>query len=320
TTPSTETCDGIDNDGDGLIDEGFDEDGDGYPPCGSEWDCDDDDAFIYPGALDVCDGIDNDCSGAIDEDFDEDGDGDSACGSDCDDSDPATSGHLPEICDGVDNNCDGIADEGFDADADGFTTCAGDCDDANADTFPGAPEVCDGQVNGCGEEKLDETVDADGDGLSICDGDCDDTEAASYAGAEEICDRLDNDCNGETDEHQECYGCTTSDPYLVCTDALTWADASEACTTFGYHLVTIDDATENSAVAALYSSTFWIGFNDHDSEGDFVWEDGSAVTFTSWGSGEPNDSSNEDCTHTNWSSAGIWNDYDCSNTEPFVCE
>ena len=319
-TALEEVCDGADNDGDGLIDEDFDVDGDGFTTCGAVWDCDDSDAFINPDAPDVCDGIDNDCSGAIDEAFDSDGDGDSACGSDCDDEDPTISGHLPEICDGLDNNCDGEADEGFDADGDGFTTCLGDCDDDNADTWPGAPEVCDGQANDCSGEALDETVDNDGDGLTICEGDCDDTEAASYAGAEEICDGVDNDCNGETDENPECYGCVTSSPYLVCSGVLTWAAAADACAVFGLHLVTINDAAENSLVASLLSETAWIGFSDLDAEGSFTWQDGSPVTFTSWSSGEPNDSNGEDCTHTNWSSPGLWNDLDCGNTEPFVCE
>ena len=136
-----------------------------------------------------------------------------------------------------------------------------------------------------------------------------------------MCDDIDNDCNGETDEHQECFGCTEIDTYLWCTDSLSWSAASDVCATFGYHLVTIDDATENSTTASIAGSySFWIGFNDIASEGSFVWEDGSTVTYTNWNTGEPNDSNGEDCTHSNYSPPGVWNDYPCSNGQPFICE
>jgi len=82
-----ETCDGLDNDGDGLVDEGLaDADGDGL--------CD---------GLDEeeCDGIDNDGDGRVDEGL-PDGDGDGVC----DEVDE-------ETCDGIDNDGDGLVDEGF---------------------------------------------------------------------------------------------------------------------------------------------------------------------------------------------------------------
>ena len=33
----------------------------------------------------------------------------------------------------------------------------------------------------------------------------------------------------------------------------------------------------------------WIGYNDIDNEGTFVWDDGSTSTYTNWADGEPND-------------------------------
>ncbi|HLD21627.1 MAG TPA: putative metal-binding motif-containing protein, partial [Patescibacteria group bacterium] len=71
--PPTETCDGIDNDGNGLVDEDFDWDEDGYfagEECEdvyAQLDCNDEDATLHPNAEEVCDGVDNNCNSAIDE-------------------------------------------------------------------------------------------------------------------------------------------------------------------------------------------------------------------------------------------------------------
>ena len=210
-----EVCDGVDNDGDGWIDEGFDADGDGHTSCGG--DCDDADPTVYPGALEVCDGLDNDCDGAVPVgEVDGDGDGVPGCGGDCDDADAAIHPGAPEICNGLDDDCDGIIPVAeIDQDGDGVADCEGDCNDFDADTHPGAPELCDGADNDCdGDVPADETDD-DGDGVSECQGDCDDAVATTHPGAPELCNGIDDDCDGavpadETDDDgdgiAECLG------------------------------------------------------------------------------------------------------------------
>lgn len=67
-TPTPEECDGIDNDGDGLIDEGFDIDNDGWTSCNG--DCRDWDQEYFPDAPRHCGvggGADRDCDGLDDE-------------------------------------------------------------------------------------------------------------------------------------------------------------------------------------------------------------------------------------------------------------
>ncbi|MEC7949447.1 MAG: MopE-related protein [Myxococcota bacterium] len=172
-----------------------DRDGDGYS---DQEDCDDDDASVHPGALEICDGVDNDCDDQIDEDVldtwyadtDADGYGDpersvEACdgppghvptGTDCDDAEPSTYPSAPEVCDGTDNDCDGQLDDGLlqtwyiDADGDGFgeTTAT--------------VEACEAPANAV-----------------LIDGDCDDSNPAYNPDAALGCDGEDYNCDGLVD-------------------------------------------------------------------------------------------------------------------------
>ncbi|MEZ4320892.1 MAG: SUMF1/EgtB/PvdO family nonheme iron enzyme [Myxococcota bacterium] len=96
----TESPNQIDDDCDGVIDEGtifYDDDGDGFceqNPCAADCglsdcsgDCDDTQRVVYPGAPELCDGLSNDCNWAGDERDDRDGDGYSLAQGDPDDRD-----------------------------------------------------------------------------------------------------------------------------------------------------------------------------------------------------------------------------------------
>jgi hypothetical protein len=164
------TCDGQDDDCDGLTDEGLpcdDIDGDGVRDA--------DDCALgeadglpgrydrgrYEGAAEACgDGIDQDCDGLDLPCAGGDADGDGALdarqgGDDCDDGDALTRPGAPERCgDGIDNDCQGgdVSCDG-DGDGDGFPARY-DCDDADPTIHPDLPgrptgELCDGVDNDC---------------------------------------------------------------------------------------------------------------------------------------------------------------------------
>ena len=96
-------------------------------------------------------------------------------------------------------------------------------------------------------------------------------------------------------------------------DYINWEDARQQCIIKGYNLATITSSTDNILMYNTGDSGdyCWIGLNDIDNEGTFVWADGNDSTFREWDTNQPNDfGSNEDCGHTVGSQ--YWNDNTCT--------
>jgi hypothetical protein len=235
-----ETCDGVDQDCDGLTDEGAaggcvvyyrDFDGDGWgdsadPRClcapTAEFaltkggDCDDFDRFRNPDEVEACDGKDNDCDGVVDEV------GAQGCTNlyRDDDRDGYGSATVPSEC-----RCTAVAP--WDA------TKSGDCDDGEALAYPGGTEACDRVDNNCDGTTDPESSagcktyykDSDSDGYGVAGsykclcvpqgvykvtvtGDCNDDLKAVNPSANESCNGRDDDCDGNTDE-ENANGCKT---------------------------------------------------------------------------------------------------------------
>ncbi len=55
----------------------------------------------------------------------------------------------------------------------------------------------------------------------------------------------------------------------------------------------------------------WMGLNDHETEGTFVWSDGDSSTYRNWADGEPNDENDEDCGLMQANLDYKWNDAKC---------
>ena len=77
-----------------------------------------------------------------------------------------------------------------------------------------------------------------------------------------------------------------------------WEAARTQAAAEGAYLVTINDAAEQRWLQTVFGNQpCWIGLNDIAQEGEWRWDNGEPVTYTSWGFLEPDDTNNgdEDC-------------------------
>ena len=190
-TPTPEVCNGIDDNCNGLIDDGI--------VCTS----------CIPVCLptdncDVCNNIDEDCDGSFDEDF-----ASQPCGSDIGACTPGNTqclggvtscdgtgqGPVAETCNNADDNCDTVVDgmsqacyTAPDGGCDLFLgTCDGICQFGLETCTAGMYGACAGEVNAIAEIPCN--------GL---DDDCDGT--TDEGSGDEQCNGLDDDCDGFIDE------------------------------------------------------------------------------------------------------------------------
>ncbi len=83
----------------------------------------------------------------------------------------------------------------------------------------------------------------------------------------------------------------TGHAYLASSGAYTWPQAVAYCQGLGYHLATIDDATENTLIwdilydgadgVATNNAHTWIGY--HDDGSGWAWVDGTTSGFQAFG-------------------------------------
>ena len=254
TEPTDETCNGLDDDCDGRVDEDmfgaplavpcFD----GDPESAHRGVCSPGLSVCVGGALtacsgevspttEVCDGLDNDCDGTVDNNvpcydgpLQTRGRGTCADGKmTCEGGQPGAcvGQHLPEPerCDDLDNDCDGVVDQYNQPCYDGppDTAVAGrPCHGGNqvcvdgrfsecmGQVLPAAQEACDNRDDNC-DGRVDESFDLVNDG-NHC-GACDNVCGAGQACCSRACRALDNlqncgACGRACDRNAD--GCTQS--------------------------------------------------------------------------------------------------------------
>ncbi len=258
--PSMETCNGFDDDCNGVADEGIPDIMCGVGAC----------MAITPGCVggapgvcvaglpmpELCDGLDNDCDQLTDETFPEKGQmcvtgqpgvcagGMSQCVVGVLTCVPMNMPSM-ELCDGIDNDCSGVVDDNIpgigsacstgQSGVCGMGTLA--CQGGVVDCFPivsASPEVCDGLDNDCDGMVDNNSMDvgvtcntgqlgACAEGKQTCVGGtimC----AQNTQSKPETCNTIDDDCNGQTDEGDPGGGAMCS-----CGGTLTCMGGTVAC-------------------------------------------------------------------------------------------
>ena len=230
-TGSAETCNGIDDDCNGKVDDGLTLSSCGVGACArTGTTCAASSCTPAAPTAETCNNVDDDCNGKIDDGvtrscYDGPG-GTSGVGICHAGSQTCTAGVFSttcagevtpatEICNGADDDCNGKVDDGIPLSSCGTgechrtgTTCAA------SSCTPGAPtaEICDGKDNNCNG------VIDDGVPLSTCGvGECRRTGSTCFASTctagsptPEVCDNKDNNCDGTIDEFDS--ACYTGDP------------------------------------------------------------------------------------------------------------
>ncbi|XP_045567654.1 C-type lectin domain family 6 member A-like [Salmo salar] len=116
------------------------------------------------------------------------------------------------------------------------------------------------------------------------------------------------------------FGCTC---YYVSTEGKSWEKSRQDCLERGADLVIINSEEEQTFVNGFESVNYvWIGLTDSITEGTWKWVDGTPLTTPSyWWRGEPG-RTDWNCRFIYYKSSGhgVWWNYYCSSSQPWICE
>ncbi|XDV33816.1 hypothetical protein PO909_004085 [Leuciscus waleckii] len=122
--------------------------------------------------------------------------------------------------------------------------------------------------------------------------------------------------------------------YFFSSEKLTWSSSRAFCVSKGADLVTITSLPEQIFLLSELKDYYWIGLNDLQTEGNWVWVNNQTLTETgvqfwyqrvsqksepdNWSGGGPN---GENCAvMANSSNLNSWFDVSCNSMYKFICE
>ncbi|XP_051814605.1 CD209 antigen-like protein C [Acanthochromis polyacanthus] len=114
--------------------------------------------------------------------------------------------------------------------------------------------------------------------------------------------------------------------YLLSNESGSWNKSREDCRSKGADLVVINSAEEQTFLSTFTNKPTWIGLNDIQTEGTWMWVDGTPLTQSYWSTNQPDNGGGsdqwgeEDCATIRNSENTLWNDLPCTSYLQWICE
>lgn len=114
--------------------------------------------------------------------------------------------------------------------------------------------------------------------------------------------------------------------FVTCTEGVTEPEAETRCSAWGGHLASILSQADEDCLGNAHPAAVWIGYvqaaNQASVSAGWNWVAGQPVTYTNWGTGQPDDgdaveNGAEQCAYK--STMGVWEDEVCTAPTGFAC-
>ena len=113
-------------------------------------------------------------------------------------------------------------------------------------------------------------------------------------------------CQPGWKEHRDkCYG--------ISTETMHWPACQTYCSDRSAHMLCVRDSDQNEFIQNVSPTNAWLGYNDRNEEGTWVWQTGCSSNFTKWFPNEPNNyNDDQDCGRL-IKNGGSWDDCGCTS-------
>ncbi|BFZ22363.1 hypothetical protein BsWGS_25402 [Bradybaena similaris] len=109
---------------------------------------------------------------------------------------------------------------------------------------------------------------------------------------------------------------------FVSYNGATWSQANNDCQQLQSQLMVVNSAAAQSFLNnRITAGQFWIGLSDRQTEGTFIWVNGTKLDLANWADGQPDNKGNENCVIAKSSlDEAKWYDLACEEENNYICQ